>query len=66
MLQEVPNRLASGRASGFAKEQGIESQGAEFVGQEGDLGGFSARLGAFECDEETFFRHFEWKSFDIR
>jgi hypothetical protein len=66
VLQQVSNRLAGRRASGFAKEQGIESQGAELIGQEGNLGGFATRLGAFECDEETFFRHFVEKSFDIR
>ena len=62
----MSNRLAGSCAPGFAKEQGIESQGTELVGQEGDLCGFPARLGAFECDEETFFRHFVEKSFDIR
>ena len=59
VLEEMADRLAGRCAAGFADQKWLAAGLAEFFGEQGDLGGFSAAFGAFECDEKTGTRHFE-------
>jgi predicted RNA-binding protein with PUA-like domain len=59
VLEEVADRLAGGGSTWLADEERISAGLAEFVGEEGNLGGFTAAFRAFECDEKTGTRHFE-------
>jgi predicted RNA-binding protein with PUA-like domain len=59
MLQKMSDQFAGDGSTRFADQKRLATVAAEFVGQQGDLGGFSATLRTFERDEKTWTRHFK-------